>query len=230
MYLCRILRSVILTLTAAMLCTGCIVIPYAVPPLKVQGQGGMAMGELYNADDIPNDAFTPVIGSPSVRVGMFPLGFSEALLDRNYDVGVGYLHERLLLTESTGLSDREFHGGYLEGNYWFYSDSDDTRALRIGLVFNADYLREVGPMNSMAGDGFGIFTGLGVEWVGTAEGLFMAADDGRSNGSEPVIVTGFGKGEAGIGLVAGTSYRQIGSEPYWTFTVGLSYDCLPLPV
>ena len=65
-------------------------------------------------------------------------------------------------------------------------------------------------------------TGLSVEWVGAAEGLFMSAGDGHSTNSDAYIMGGFAKGEAGIGLVAGTAYRQIGSEPFWTFTVGLS--------
>ena len=210
-----------LVVSVGLLCSGCIVIPYVVPPLKVQGQGGMAVGELYGSDDFQSDEFSSVIGSPTVRVGAFPMGFSDTLIDRNYDIGVGYVHERLLLSETTGLADRRLHGGYLEGNYWFYTDSDDSTALRIGLVVNADYLQEVDPLNGRGGHGFGVFTGLGLEWVGTAEGLFLAADDGNSGG-EPVIMGGVAKGETGIGLIAGTSYRQIGSDPYWTFTLGLS--------
>jgi hypothetical protein len=217
----RIFPTLVLTLMAATLCSGCIVIPYVVPPLKVQGQGGMAVGELYGSEDFQVDEFSSVIGAPNVRIGAFPLGFSESMMERNFDVGVGYLHERLLLSEKTGLNDRQFHGGYLEGNYWFYTDSDNSTALRIGLVLSADYLQELDPLNRTAGHGFGVFTGLGVEWVGAAEGLFMAADGGSSSG-DAMIMGGFAKGETGIGLVAGTSYRQIGSQPYWTFTVGLS--------
>ena len=215
-------RKLFLPLVVSLYCSGCVIIPYVVPPLKVQGQGGMAVGELYGSEDFQADDFSPVIGSSNIRVGAFPLGFSESMLERNYDFGVGYLHERLLLSESTGLSDRQFNGGYLEGNYWFYTDSDESTALRIGLVVNADYLQELDSLNHTTGHGFGFFTGLGVEWVGTTEGLFLGADDGNASGSEPMIITGVGKGELGIGLVAGTSYRQIGAEPFWTFTVGLS--------
>lgn len=222
MRLNRMHPSLILMLMVATLCSGCIVIPYVVPPLKVQGQGGMAVGQLYGSDDFQAEDFSSTVGTSNVRVGAFPLGFSESMMERNYDIGVGYLHERLLLSESTGLTDRQFHGGYLEGNYWFFTDSDDSNAFRIGLVVNADYLQEVDPLNRTMGHGFGLFTGLGMEWVGTAEGFFLGADDGHASGSEPMIITGVGKGELGIGLVAGTSYRQIGTEPYWTFTVGLS--------
>ena len=222
MQLSRIVPPFVMLVMVALLCSGCIVIPYVLPPLKVQGQGGMAVGDLYDEDRIDPDDFAPVIGAPNVRVGAFPLGFSESLVDRNYDIGVGYLHERLLLSESTGLADRRFHGGYLEGNYWFYTDANDTGAVRAGLVVNADYLQELNSRGGTLGHGFGVFTGLGVEWVATAEGLFVAADDGHSGGGDPMILTGVGKGEAGIGIVAGTSYRQVGSEPYWTFTVGLS--------
>jgi hypothetical protein len=217
----RFFRSMVLILMAGAFCSGCIVIPYVLPPLKVQGQGGMAVGELYGSEDFQGDEFSSVIGSSNVRVGAFPLGFSESMLDRNYDIGVGFLHERLLLSAETGQADRQFNGGFIEGHYWFYTDSDDSHALRIGLVVDVDYLQEIDSLNQTVGHGFGVFTGIGVEWVGLGETLFLGASDGNSGG-DAMIMGGVAKGEAGIGLVAGTSYRQIGSEPYWTFTVGLS--------
>lgn len=214
-------RAVVWVVMAGAFCSGCIVVPYVVPPLKVQGQGGMAVGELYGSEDFQGDEFSSVIGSSSVRVGAFPLGFSSSMLERNFDIGVGYLYERLLLSETTGLTDRQFHGGYLEGNYWFYTDSDDSTAFRMGLVVDVDYLQEIDSLNQTMGHGFGIFTGIGLEWVGLGETLFLGASDGNSGG-DAMLIGGVAKGEAGIGLVAGTSYRQMGSEPYWTFTVGLS--------
>ena len=80
MQLSRMVPSLMMLLVAGTLCSGCIVIPYVVPPLKVQGQGGMAMGELYDEDMVNPDDFAPVIGAPNIRVGAFPLGFSTGLL------------------------------------------------------------------------------------------------------------------------------------------------------
>jgi hypothetical protein len=214
------LRALMFAALSSVFCSGCVV-PYVVPPLRVQGQAGMALGEIYQPEAAGGDAFSPVVMSPNVRIGAFPLGLSEELIDREYDLGIGYLHERLLLSQETGVSDRQIHGGFLEGHYWFYTDTDESHALRIGLVIDLDYLQELNDRNHTVGHGFGVFTGIGVEWVSAAEGLFMGADDGQSGG-DAFIMGGFAKGEVGIGFVAGTSYRQIGSDPYWTFTVGLS--------
>lgn len=199
--------------------SGCVVIPYVVPPVRVQGQGGLALGGVYPTPGANVAQYRNVTGTSNIRVGAFPLGLFENLIDRPFDLGAGFLHERLLLSSHSGQRDRELNGAFIEGHYWLHSSVNRLSAFRYGVVVDVDYLRE----DSRHGiqEGVGVFTGLSCEWVSNGTGIFMGAQGGGGN-SEGGIVGGFASGETGIGLVVGGAYRHIGAEPYWTVTAGLS--------
>jgi hypothetical protein len=175
---------------------GCIAVPFALPPSKVQiGAGTRSVARPgHDETDVPLQ----------VRAGLSPLGLSPDMLDRRIDVGVGYLLE-------TGKATR-IQGGYLDAGgvlgRWPLGDGGLFRAM------TSVQLRLLAEQDGMQ-LGRGGAVQLGGELVTFKQGAF-------SSSSHRGGAFGVDYGEGGFGLYLEAAYAQIGSTTIQSASLGLT--------
>jgi endonuclease/exonuclease/phosphatase family metal-dependent hydrolase len=94
--------------------SGCLVLPFAVPPTSVSGSAGGAIGKIVPVEEGGSgqtEAEPVLLG----RVGMAPLGLTPELSARRFDFQLGYVVEGLPKQESARYTK---HGAY--GAFTFY--------------------------------------------------------------------------------------------------------------
>lgn len=88
--------------------SGCVILPFAVPPLQVQGGGG---GRLVRPKPEAS-----AVGAGMLRVGVHPMQLYVQKKPRWWDVGTGYVHD---------YSDTYYlHGGYMDGAIFVVNDKN----------------------------------------------------------------------------------------------------------
>jgi len=216
--------------------SGCVVLPYASPPIKATVAGGITIGpaETPGATHGPHPALT-------FRAGVHPQQLIGNPLQRRFDVGAGYLLEAPF-SEPAPVR----HGAYLEAAYrlWAYSLSK-TSQLRLLVAADADLLTTDELGSDRVGGGGAL--GLHLELAGLTSEPFTSLDDGdeprppdHPDPTHPfttlddpeeeeieegeVDVIGYAFGEGSVGLYVSASYRHIDEvADYWVLHGGLSF-------
>lgn len=184
----RLVAPVVLVMTS-----GCVAFPFATPPMRA----GVATGPRLGSAGV--DA--PVV----THVGVHPLQLDASLLDRPFDVGVGFVSE-----EGANHSAR---GAYLEGSYAFVREPIARRLLArgsAGLVFRI--LEDDASPRLARGMGLR----LSLEFATYAMGPVVAS--GRDGG-----FVGFGFGELAGGLFVEADYTQYGVDNVGQLIIGLQF-------
>ena len=184
----------------AVLQAGCVGIPFATPPTRIELGSGFRKvdGFAQTAVTTPTPRGTrgqesrPATDHPAViSAGVYPLGFGRQLLHRNFDVGVGYTYQ--------GGPSARIHGGFLEGQgmlgQW---TTGPNGVFRAGVRARLSILGEERFALLGRGATFGGF----IEVAQFATGEFGAFNDKGG-------AVGVSAGEGGIGLAVDANYAQV---------------------
>ncbi len=207
---------------SALAATGCIGIPFAIPPTRLEVGTGFReveghVGRPLAAKVVPQPGAAVEVATSAARVdhplvvavGVHPLGFGRELLGRRADVGVGYVYQ--------GGSLATIHGAYLEGQGvlvrgWLTPESVGRFGVRTQLRLLGE---ETTPLLGRGGS-VGVFAEV-------AE--FTSGTFGRVDAKGGVF--GGHVGEAAIGIALDAAYAQIDRAEVRTLTGGLT---LRLPI
>jgi hypothetical protein len=195
---------------AVWLCAGCF--PFVSPPAKLSFAGGATPAPITN----PSGAEKKPRGVGEFRAAVQPLGLSESLHDRRFDVGIGYVaHEAF-----TGDTSVFTQGPYLELDYFPWQRRKQLEhRLRFGARASADLL-----FANIAGQselGFGGLVGFGFEYTGFAGATPFVAPTQANDGEQDGAIIGVAHGEWSIGLFAGVGVRNVAGQTAFAGLLGL---------
>lgn len=196
---------------------GCLV-PYVIPPLRVQVLGGTSVAQPLDRSSESKSETDPYQPLMTLRSGVFPLGFFASMLERNFDVGTGYVSHLFFMPSDENNSENIAHGFFLEGHYWFLTHRDGPLLWRLGLLADVDILSSKSQIEK-GFDGFGFFWGVGFE-LAHAGGALIDEEQAASSTEEDGEY--FFSGEGGFGVVLGASYLHVDGQPEWTLSAGLN--------
>lgn len=156
-----------MTLLALLLgLTGCLPVPFAVPPIEVSASLGARV-----AGAAPPPSNWAGIGTSSdtvIRAGAYPGGWSPDWIERRFDLGTGYVAE-------FGPGGAFTHGGYGEFRFhpWLEdrADTSGPGVWRVALHVTGDVLH-----SRTAGTGGGGSFGVSFEGASFVDGSFASAD------------------------------------------------------
>lgn len=151
---------------------GCVFLPFAVPPVQLQGGGG---GRLIRPAPV-----APAVGVGMLRVGLHPMQLYVQKKPRWWDVGTGYV---LDYNENYML-----HGGYLDGAIFFVRDKNG----RLGI--------HAQPRIMVDDDGHG-GGGLALQFTGEIHG-FTKGDFQSSGSDGFIYGSAYGEGGIGFFMEA----------------------------
>ena len=186
----------LLPVALALVGSGCIAFPLAIPPAQVQIGGG---GRYLKSDTVNGyDA------QAQLRAAVHPLGLFPSLLERRGDVAAGYLLD---------LGQRAVvQGAFLDGGYVILSlPSDEDDLLRLSVraqarLLHSDLQKAWGP---------GAAAQLELEFVHFTDGNFeTSSGDGGA--------MGYAYGESGFGLYVEGAYLKTGPMQGWAISGGLT--------
>lgn len=218
--------QVLRALVVAILCQGCIAIPYVSPPAKAEFNVGGVGGMLRHESNQPaqEKASEVLMGA---HVGFYPLGLFPQFIHRSWDVGVGYVFESTL-THADPRSPH-FHGIYLDADYWFLVKKlSKVRALRFGLLARGDARWASGPglESTFGGSAFAGLTFEFSEWLG----MTAYAEQSRKGDSgedkddgENLNLLGVSVGEGGVGASLGAGYTTVGDQEFWSVLFNVTF-------
>ena len=213
---------------------GCVPIPFASPPVRVTVGGGKLIGRAGTSNPQESgggDVF-------QLRGGLHPFQLSKAYLARRFDVGGGYLLERIL---SNGERPYNTHGPYLEASIQPWQmplqdqgTTDPSWWLRLNLGISGELL--FSELDRANGIGGGASAVVGIEIAGFVDG-FVSGDTGPADkfhrthsdvnsdgqakpappgkGRDYLVGAGYGEGgaelflEAGFRRLHGMSYGEV---------------------
>lgn len=185
------LRAIVLGLALAS--TGCIALPFAVPPTQLEV--GTGIRDSGKGQDVPLE----------LRGGIAPLGLDPDNMQRTFDIAAGGIYE-------TGAK-RTIEGGYFEigGRLAAGRISEETLSVaRLTARMQARVLKAEGDREL----GRGAALRLVGEVVGFADGPFGTFD--KDGGA-----VGYGYGEGGIGFYAEGAYADVAGSSIWQASAGL---------
>jgi hypothetical protein len=184
-----------LCVAAILICSGCVAVPFATPPLQATLGTGVRS---TSHTDSPSDFDVPL----QVRAAVHPFGFVPEWLQRDADVGFGYLYE--------GGSGGRTQGLYLEASGVLLSGPLSNTVGRLSARLQGQFLFEDqhGPF------GEGVALQLTGELSDFTEGPFDS--QGEDGGS-----FGYVYGERGAGLYLEGGWFQLGDRSGWTATTGI---------
>jgi hypothetical protein len=196
------------TLALAALTSGCVPIPFATPPTRVSiGTGGVVSKVPATARSEAGKAVGPgdTGGVPiHVEVGAYPLGFSPDLVNRKFDIGVGYTLDTHGKRRTSGL--------YVELQkslgVWQLGENSVAR------IYAGGQVRIVGD-DDLPRYGRGVSATVLAEIVTFANGPVASANrDG--------VLLAWGYGEAGVGVMGQLSATEVMDRRAYAATIGLS--------
>ena len=179
----------------ALFATGCLALPVASPPVRLQVGSG--------ARSLATDAFDEVDVPAQVRAGIHPLALFPSFLRRRADFGVGYLLDY--------GGSATLNGAYLEAGIKLL---DHELGGGIGRLHARAQARLIHAEPENAWGQAGALQ-VGWEFVAFADAPFEGSDD---NGG----VVGRCWGEGGVGVYLEGAYLRAGSLHGWTATAGLT--------
>jgi hypothetical protein len=195
---------------AVWLCAACF--PFVSPPAKLSFAGGATPAPITD----PLDAEKKPRGVGEFRAAIQPLGLSESLHDRRFDLGVGYVaHDAF-----TGDTSVFTQGPYVELDYFPWQRRKHLEhRIRWGARASADLLfADIEGANEL---GFGGLVGFGFEYTGFA-GLTPFVTPTQSNdGEKDGALIGVAHGEWSIGVFAGASVRHVAGQTAFAGLLGL---------
>ena len=212
--------SVLCCIVAAWLTAGgCVPLPFASPPLHLTLEGGVAGGRMpLPSREASRRRAAQARGQSDLlvaRVGVHPLQFLDEP-ERWLDVGLGYVHERLLSRPFRGPS---LNGGYLVvGGIPWSGPMWPSWSARLSLQVGGDLLMTDDPPSSAA---------RALTWGLTASAILELVNfsDGplpEPAGESAALVGGYCYGETAFGIVLSGGYRQAGQANHGFFTAGVS--------
>jgi hypothetical protein len=183
---------------------GCVVLPFASPPMKLSLSSGSSIGSTAS----PSGRTTFRRFALDFRGAVHPLQLLRNAPARRLDVGLGYFGN-WRFGSTRAFNNR--HGPYLELIYhpWLLMRGKPERptVTRLALALSPELvLAEGGDAGAL---GAGLRMGVGIEWASFFHGPFSAVG---GNGA----VVGGGYGELGVGFQLDGGFRRIASEQSWT--------------
>jgi hypothetical protein len=180
---------------------GCVPLVWALPPLQYQVGGGARVEPV--ADDVG-------LGIDA-RIGVHPLGAFEQLLDRNFDIGLGYAYALGPIPAShlhgLFLEGQLLHGAPAKGGFGRWSLGVQGHVIRPTGPFDPAQIQPVAGRVALQG---------GWSWIRFADSEARARVD--TGGSSVSILNG----EVGIGVYGELSYARLGGRyDFWTATIGV---------
>jgi hypothetical protein len=171
--------------------TGCIGLPFALPPTQVTVAGGPSKAA--------GEESSPTL---QVRAAVHPLQFAPQWTSRRVDFGAGYMFD----------SSRSYtlHGGYAEGGAVLLRRQGDTSFFRLSARGQVRLIKE--PTLPLMGRGA---AALLVLEAGAFEDGPFATTDLRGG------AIGYSYGEASIGLSSELSYTSVDRLEAWALTFGV---------
>jgi len=196
------------TIALAALLSGCVPIPFATPPTRVSfGTGGVISKVPASPRSEAGLAVGPgdTAGVPiHVEVGAYPLGFSPHLVNRKFDIGVGYT------LDTNGK--RRTSGVYAELQkslgVWQIGENSVAR------IYAGGQVRIVGD-DDLPRYGRGVSATVLAELVTFANGPVASA-------SRDGVLFAWAYGEAGVGLLGQVSATEVMDRRAYAATLGLS--------
>ena len=195
--------------------TGCIPLPFVVPPTEVNIGAGQAMGRVVPAarvadtdPTLASDSETFVLG----RIGTRPLALARSMARRKVGFVAGYVFE---LLPNEDLASFTKHGGYLGPTFYPWTSlrfGSDWRA-RVGISTLGELLYDEGNQDI----GGGATATASIELFRHSSGAFAGFDPSDGSGT-----IGGAYGEFSVGLELSGSYREVGGARYGTIGGGLS--------
>ena len=182
-----------LTIAAALASSGCIVFPFATPPIRT----GVAIGPRLGSAGVDAPMVT--------HLGVHPLQLDRGLLDRPFDVGFGFVAEN--------GANRSARGAYLEGSFAFVREPIAHGVIArasVGLLFRI--LEE--DANPLLARGMGLRLALELSTYGQGPVAFAGRDGG---------FLGYAFGELGAGLFVEGNYTQFGIDNVGQLVIGLQF-------
>lgn len=198
----------------ALLLGGCF--PFAVPPARLR----LALGPSVHGNLAERERVAPANDgeeeAPQPRLlnlyaGLHPTSLVKGAERARFDVGLGYTVEWLRLRGHEQAS----HGPAVELGYYPLQLSLDELQLRAGGLLLSELLV---PMSSGEPAAFGSGVAAAVELSGFSDGPFTQNSSDDSGG----FAAGYAYGQGAFGLFAGLMGRDLGGEPYWAATFGIS--------
>ena len=185
---------------------GCL--PFASPPMRAGAGGGGAFGEVVTMrSDQPVESNTNTMFQ--IRIDLMPMDAFPALIERHWDLGLGYVAE-FLDTDSFGGSFRQ--GPSLSGTLYplLIDDSGNSGTFlwRLGLNLRAEamFARLDRGLEVGAGGSLGVSFGF----ASFTEGPFQSSD-----------MIGVAYGETGLEVYVEGAFRVMYDGPYYLLTAGL---------
>lgn len=215
--------------------TGCIGAPWATPPVRASIGIGPRIGErpTVRGVDAPAPGRSAGSSDPVLRVSLEPLQLVPQLMNRPFDLGVGYLYE----PGSGGYAAVE--GPYVETAWVLFSaasstpdaESDWARELRpfggahecgLGAGCTRVSIRtRLGAIRAQGSDeqGLQVAAQLSLEHSGFARWAEGGASGGRGNAA---AAGGAAWGEGGIGVYAEVARSEIAGARWWQASGGIA--------
>jgi hypothetical protein len=181
----------------ALAITGCIPLPYVVPPVRADVGTGIQTDTVAGS----TQANTPLF----VTAGVFPLGFFSSLSERYFDFGVGGVYSLDAAAQRAG--------GEVEVDVVPYQLAFTSWRLRCTAGFQGRYLMDL----SSGETGWGGAVRISWEWA-KFEGPFDYSDHSRDS-----LVVGVGQGEFGAGLYVEVSTLQLRGAPSYAVVGGVTF-------
>ncbi len=175
-----------------LLVSGCLPLPFAVPPAEVSASVGARVAGA--APPPTNWAGVGTDADTVVRAGLYPAGWNPDWMERPIDLGAGYVAE-------FGPSGAFTHGGYGEFRFhpWVQEryDTNGPGAWRVVLHLTGDVLYS--PVVGTGGGG-----SVGVSFEGAS---FVDGDVSQANADGGLIAVAYGEVSYAAGL--DFSYRYL---------------------
>ena len=126
---------------AAVAVTGCLPLPVLIPPIAASFGVGSGAGRLQTAPDETPRSFGPKV-SQEIRVVARPLASFSSILDRSFDLGIGYKAQRFpYLSEDPDAPPLPWaHGPSFELRVFPWRHASNGTAVRLGIISHLDLL------------------------------------------------------------------------------------------
>jgi hypothetical protein len=175
----------------APLVSGCIGLPFGLPPTQVTVAGGPSKAA--------GEESSPTL---QIRAAVHPLQFAPQWTSRSVDFGAGYMFD----------SSRSYtlHGGYAEGGAVLFRRQGDTTFFRLSARGQVRLIKE--PTLPLMGRGAAAL--LVLEAGAFQDGPFSTVD--HRGGA-----IGYAYGESSIGLSSELSYTSVDRLEAWALTFGV---------
>lgn len=179
--------------------------PFVSPPVRMRAAAGPTVLAQPAAIDADEKA-----AAVQWSVGLHPFQLSRPLSEQPYDLGFGYLIERV------GTRDDEvlYHGGELELGYYPWRFSAGGERARAGAFATVETM--VPQADPTADPGYGGSFGLAIELTGYHEGPFSTTNEDGGG------AVGYSAGQWAVGLYGAGAMREVAGERYFMTTFGMS--------